>query len=354
MARKTNITDELEAYLVGGAVRDALLGRAVGDNDWVVVHSSVDQMLALGFTQVGRDFPVFLHPDTHDEYALARTERKQGQGHRGFVVDASAEVTLEEDLQRRDLTINAIARDPQGNLIDPFGGAADLEAHIFRHVSPAFAEDPLRVFRVARFASQLPEFSVAAETQHLMRQMCEAGELSSLSAERVWQETEKALSAAAPERFFNVLAQVAGLDFWMPELRGQSPQFKRVEAVYRYAELPLNEAEFDSLANRLKVPGRYQQMATDRLQWADIVMQWQSIDVASLAGALQALQVNHDNTRLLKLLEWLQLDQEQKDSLQQLGEGWRAVRISEAGLSGKAYGNALYKARCEWLDQARR
>jgi tRNA nucleotidyltransferase/poly(A) polymerase len=354
VARKSDIADELEVYLVGGAVRDGLLGRAVGDKDWVVLHSSVARMRKLGFTQVGRDFPVFLHPDTHEEYALARTERKQGQGHRGFVVDASPEVTLEEDLQRRDLTINAIARDPQGDLIDPFGGAADLQARIFRHVSPAFAEDPLRVFRVARFATQLPEFTVAPETLHLMQQMCQAGELSSLSAERVWQETEKALSAAAPERFFDVLEQVAGLDFWMPELRGQSPQFKRVEAVYRYAELPLNEAEFDALARRLKVPGRYQQMAADRLQWAEIVMHFQSIDVDLLARALQALQVNHDNTRLLKLLEWLQLDHEQKDSLQQLGEGWRAVRISDAGLSGKAYGNALYKARCEWLDQVRR
>ncbi len=354
MAQTPNLTDELEVYLVGGAVRDGLLGRTVGDNDWVVINSSVAQMLALGFTQVGRDFPVFLHPDTHEEYALARTERKQGQGHRGFVVDASPDVTLEEDLQRRDLTINAIARDPQGDLIDPYGGAADIEARLFRHVSSAFAEDPLRVFRVARFATQLPEFSVAPETLRLMQQMCEAGELSSLSAERVWQETEKALSSAAPHRFFKVLEQVGGLDFWMPELRGQSLQFKRANAVYRYAELPLDEADFDSLASRLKVPGRYQQMAADCLQWADIVAQWQSTDVASLASALQALQVNHDNTRLLRLLEWLQLDQEQKDSVLQLGEGWRSVQISDATLSGKAYGNALYKARCEWLDQVRR
>lgn len=354
MAQIPNITDELEVYLVGGAVRDGLLGRAVGDNDWVVVHSSVAQMLALGFTQVGRDFPVFLHPQTHEEYALARTERKQGQGHRGFVVDASPEVTLEEDLQRRDLTINAIAKDPQGDLIDPFGGAADLQARLLRHVSVAFAEDPLRVFRVARFAAQLPEFSVAPETLELMQQMCEARELASLSAERVWQETEKALSAEAPQRFFEVLEQVAGLDYWMPELRSRSPQFKRVNAVHRYAELPLDEADFDSLASRLKVPGRYQQMAADRLMWAEIVVQWRSIDVASLARALQALQVNHDNRRLLRLLEWLQLDKVHKDSVQQLGEGWRAVQISDGGLSGKAYGNALYKARCEWLDQARR
>ena len=348
------MTDELETYLVGGAVRDRLLGRPVFDHDWVVVRSSVAQMLALGFTQVGRDFPVFLHPETHEEYALARTERKQGHGHRGFVVNASPEVTLEEDLQRRDLTINAIAQDPQGELIDPFGGAADLEARIFRHVSPAFAEDPLRVFRVARFSAQLPEFSVAPETLRLMQQMCEAGELTSLSAERVWQGTEKALNAAAPERFFTLLSQVAGLAFWMPELRGRPVKFERHSAVYRYAELPLDGAEFETLGVRLKVPGRYQQIASDRLNYAQIIVQWRSIEVTQFAAAMQALQVNHDNTRLLRLLDWLQLDQVQKDTLLQLGEGWRGVQIQEEGLSGKAYGNALIKARCEWLDQARR
>ncbi|XOV85673.1 MAG: polynucleotide adenylyltransferase [bacterium] len=344
----------MDAYLVGGAVRDALLGRAVGDKDWVVVGSSAAQMLALGFTQVGRDFPVFLHPGTHDEYALARTERKQGRGHRGFVVNANPEVTLEEDLARRDLTINAIAQHRDGHLIDPFGGATDLEARRLRHVSMAFAEDPLRVFRVARFAAQLPEFGVAPETLALMRQMCEAGELSSLSAERVWQETQKALAAPAPEQFFTVLNEVSGLGFWMPELQDRPVMFRHIHPVDRYAELPLDQVAFDAFGARLKVPGHYRQAAADRLAWADTLRQWQTIEVSQLAAAMQSLQVSHDNGRLLWLVQWLQLNATDHRKIQQLAQGWRRVRIHKTGLGGKAYGNALYKARCDWLDQARR
>jgi tRNA nucleotidyltransferase (CCA-adding enzyme) len=188
--------EQLQCYLVGGAVRDELLGRPSPDRDWVVVGATEQQLLALDFVRVGKDFPVFLHPQTKEEHALARTERKRGQGHRGFVVDARPDVTLEQDLGRRDLTINAIAKTSEGHLIDPYKGQQDLHDRVLRHVSEAFIEDPLRVFRVARFAAQLPGFTVAAETQALMRNMTAAGELETLSAERVWQEFAKALGAA--------------------------------------------------------------------------------------------------------------------------------------------------------------
>src|SRR5690606_26178878 len=187
--------DEFEAYLVGGAVRDALLGIDGGDRDWVVVGQTPEAMRARGFRAVGRDFPVFLHPDTGEEYALARTERKSGRGHRGFVVDADPSVTLEEDLGRRDFTINAIAQRPDGTLVDPLGGARDLEARVLRHVGPAFVEDPLRVLRAARFMARLAPlgFRVADETRTLMREMVAAGELAELVPERVWQELVRAL-----------------------------------------------------------------------------------------------------------------------------------------------------------------
>ena len=175
----------MRIYRVGGSVRDQLMGRPAGDRDWVVVGASPDDMLTAGYTPVGRDFPVFLHPETHEEYALARTERKTAPGYRGFVFHADASVTLEEDLARRDLTINAIACDQDGTLIDPRGGRADIEARVLRHVSPAFAEDPVRILRIARFAARFDDFSVAPETLALMRDMVRAGEVDALVAERV-------------------------------------------------------------------------------------------------------------------------------------------------------------------------
>ena len=175
----------MKIYTVGGAVRDRLLGLPAGDRDYVVVGGSPEAMLAAGFTPVGKDFPVFLHPQTHEEYALARTERKTGHGYHGFSVHAAPEVTLEEDLARRDLTINAMAEDADGQVIDPHGGQRDLSARILRHVGPAFAEDPVRILRLARFAARFPQFSVAPETQVLMRQMVRAGEVKHLVAERV-------------------------------------------------------------------------------------------------------------------------------------------------------------------------
>jgi tRNA nucleotidyltransferase (CCA-adding enzyme) len=210
----------MQVYLVGGAVRDALLNRKVVERDYVVVGATPEEMLSQGYTQVGKDFPVFLHPKTQEEYALARTERKSGKGYTGFVCDASSSVTLEEDLLRRDLTVNAIAQDNYGKLIDPYGGKKDLENRVLRHVSEAFSEDPLRVFRVARFATRYAYlgFTIATETMALMQSMAQSGELSTLSAERVWQETKRSLLEKTPHVFFTVLNQAHGLNDWFTEL----------------------------------------------------------------------------------------------------------------------------------------
>ena len=210
----------MKTYLVGGAVRDALLKLPVKDRDWVVVGATPEAMLAQGFQQVGRDFPVFLHPHSREEYALARTERKSGNGYTGFVTWSAPDVTLEQDLQRRDLTINAIAQRENGELIDPFHGERDLQARLLRHVSDAFNEDPLRVLRVARFAARFAHlnFRIADETQALMRQMAASGELSHLTAERVWKETEKALTSRNPQVYFQTLRDCGALEVLFPEL----------------------------------------------------------------------------------------------------------------------------------------
>ena len=206
----------MEIYCVGGAVRDGLLGLPVADRDHVVVGATVEEMIRRGFKPVGRDFPVFLHPETHAEYALARTERKVARGYRGFTIYAAPEVTLEQDLARRDLTINAMAMDAEGRLIDPFGGERDLRAGILRHVGPAFAEDPVRILRVARFAARFG-FAVADATMVLMRQMVAEGEADALVPERAWQEFAKGLMGAAPERMFSVLARSRLLERFLPE-----------------------------------------------------------------------------------------------------------------------------------------
>jgi tRNA nucleotidyltransferase (CCA-adding enzyme) len=210
----------MEVYLVGGAVRDELLGRAPKERDWVVVGATAEDLARQGMQQVGRDFPVFLHPETHEEYALARTERKSGTGYYGFTTDSSPTVTLEQDLARRDLTINAVARATDGRLIDPYGGQRDLDARLLRHVSPAFVEDPLRVLRVARFAARFAglNFRVADDTLALMREMSRGGELKALVPERVWQETKRALEEEAPQVFFQVLRDCEALAHVFPEV----------------------------------------------------------------------------------------------------------------------------------------
>jgi len=219
-ANQTVTTTPGRAYIVGGAVRDALLGIQSKDKDWVVVGATPEQMASAGFQQVGADFPVFLHPDTKDEYALARTERKQGRGYKGFICDAGQHVTLEQDLERRDLTINSMAQSSDGQIVDPYDGQQDLAKKILRHTSNAFIEDPLRVLRVARFAARFSHlgFHIAAKTKTLMKSMVEQGELNDLTPERVWQETQRALTEASPRVYFDTLRDCGALKVLMPEL----------------------------------------------------------------------------------------------------------------------------------------
>ena len=237
----------MQVYLVGGAVRDALLNRKVVERDYVVVGATPEEMISQGFTQVGKDFPVFLHPKTQEEYALARTERKSGKGYTGFVCDASSSVTLEEDLLRRDLTVNAIAQDNLGKLIDPYGGQKDLENRLLRHVSEAFNEDPLRVFRVARFATRYAYlgFTIANETMALMQAMADSGELSTLSAERVWQETKRSLLEKTPHVFFSVLNEAHGLSDWFAELESSVDTALATLKTAVALEKAVNESSFN-------------------------------------------------------------------------------------------------------------
>jgi tRNA nucleotidyltransferase (CCA-adding enzyme) len=234
--------NDLKIYCVGGAVRDDLLGLPVQDRDWVVVGATPEEMTKRGFRPVGKDFPVFLHPDTHEEYALARTERKTAPGYKGFVIHASPEVTLEEDLLRRDFTLNAIARDTDGTLIDPYGGVADLRAGILRHVSPAFNEDPVRILRAARFVARF-NFSIAPETQELMRSMVSNGEVDALVSERVWQELARGLMEKIPSHFFFTLRECGALAKILPEL----------DALFGVPQPPQYHPEIDCGIHTMKV-----------------------------------------------------------------------------------------------------
>lgn len=254
----------MQVYLVGGAVRDALLGMTVKERDWVVVGGSREELLRAKYREVGRDFPVFLHPDSHEEYALARLERKTGPGYRGFSVEFGPEVTLEDDLARRDLTVNAIAQAVDGSLVDPYGGVRDLEARILRHVSPAFVEDPVRILRVARFAARFASlgFKVAPETQALMRNMVERGEACALVAERVWQETEKALRESAASEFFRVLRECGALAVIYPEL----------DRLYGVPQPPKWHPEIDSGVHTLMVLDQAVRLSSDvRVRFAALV-----------------------------------------------------------------------------------
>ena len=258
----------MKAYVVGGAVRDELLGLPVADRDWVVVGATPEDMARQGFRPVGKDFPVFLHPQTHEEYALARTERKSGRGYKGFTVYAAPDVTLEDDLARRDLTINAMAKDEAGGLIDPFGGAKDLREGVLRHVSAAFEEDPVRILRVARFVARFG-FRIAPETEALMRRMVALGEADHLVAERVWQEFSRGLMEKHPARMLEVLERCGLSARVMPEIRNDRAALERAAAAnapspVRFAVLTwgLGAGQIDALAERLRAPNEERDLAT--------------------------------------------------------------------------------------------
>lgn len=284
----------MKAWRVGGAVRDALLGRPGSDVDWVVTGTTPEAMRAAGYLPVGRDFPVFLHPVTKQEYALARTERKTAPGYHGFVFHADPAVTLEEDLQRRDLTINAMAQDETGRVIDPYGGQRDLQARLLRHVSPAFAEDPVRILRVARFAARFVDFQVAAETQALMQHMVTAGEVDALVAERVWQELSRGLMEAQPSRMFDVLHDCGALARLMPEIAtdwaSDEPDAIRWRQTIDLAarrELPL-PARFAVVTHRLGASERAVQTGATAVDLLTLCARWRipadCREVAELAG----------------------------------------------------------------------
>jgi tRNA nucleotidyltransferase (CCA-adding enzyme) len=350
----------MEIYLVGGAVRDELLGRAVSERDWVVVGSSPEALTALGYRQVGRDFPVFLHPATQDEYALARTERKSGPGHTGFVCHAGPDVTLEQDLVRRDLTINAMARDESGRLVDLFGGADDLGRRLLRHVSDAFVEDPLRLFRVARFAAQLPGFEVAPETLALLRHMAAENQLAELSAERVWVELEKALQTEAPARFFEVLQAANALAPWLVEFIDRAPCFPyrdRPDAVQlTAAEMGfaalcwnLDPETVDALCERLRAPRRYQRLAESVARHGRCLAHWRTSAPAAVLDGLAAIGAfvrDRDPEPALRVIEACSgaaLDDLRRAMAAAAAIG--AAAFVRQGLTGPAIGDAIRTAR---------
>jgi tRNA nucleotidyltransferase (CCA-adding enzyme) len=262
----------LKIYLVGGAVRDKLLSLPVKERDWVVVGATPEEMLKLGYKPVGKDFPVFLHPKTYEEYALARTERKTGKGYKGFKFYADPSVTLEDDLKRRDLTINAMAKTLDGELIDPFNGRKDLDNKVLKHVSEAFAEDPVRILRIARFAARFGDFTIHQSTMQLMHEIVTAGEVDALVAERVWQELQRALSLEYPWRFFEVLKDCTALKILFPEIAEQlQAVLKSLQAAtklspketIRFAAIasPLEQKAIENLCARIRVPSEYKDLA---------------------------------------------------------------------------------------------
>ncbi|MAY71628.1 MAG: polynucleotide adenylyltransferase [Halomonas sp.] len=368
----------LEVYRVGGAVRDALLGWPVKDTDWVVVGATPEAMRQRGFRPVGRDFPVFLHPETHEEYALARTERKSGHGYTGFVVHASPEVTLEEDLARRDLTINAMAESLDGALVDPFDGRRDLDERLLRHVSPAFVEDPLRVLRTARFLARYAGlgFRIAEPTQALMRQLAESGELDHLVAERVWVETEKALGEPEPRHFFDALAACGALRRLMPAL-GEAGRDVLEHSLVRMTTLPealagspcwrwgrlmeaLSEPARKALEERLKLPNDYRdaghQLALTR-QLATTLGQNDDRSAPAIAmDWLDGIDAWRRGERVAPLLSVLALTR--PEDAARLALGYRtALALSprdllDEGFKGAALGQELRRRRLATLEDA--
>ncbi len=354
-------------YAVGGCVRDALLGRPVVDRDWVVTGSTPQAMVDAGFKPVGRDFPVFLHPLTHDEYALARTERKSAPGYRGFTFHTGPGVTLEQDLARRDLTINAIAQDDAGRLIDPFGGQRDLAAKLLRHVSPAFAEDPVRLLRVARFAARFAGFAVAPETQVLLKQLVDGGEVNALVPERVWQEVARGLMEAQPSRMLQVLADCGALarlasgvdlDLKLPQVLDLAAQVQAPLPV-RWACLAAAAAD---LGAQLKPPSDCAELASAFNREAASVHASAALDAAGLVQLLERCDAIRRPQRMAELLLACECDargrglvggdyaprQRLAIALQSaLGVDTASVALAAAarGLAGPAVGDAVRQAR---------
>ncbi|CAM3760685.1 multifunctional CCA addition/repair protein [Parendozoicomonas haliclonae] len=368
----------MKTYLVGGAVRDKLLGLPVKDRDWMVTGATPEDMTRKGFRPVGQDFPVFLHPKSNEEYALARTERKSGHGYSGFVFHTSPDISVEDDLLRRDLTINAIAEDEQGQLIDPYQGQQDLQQRILRHVSPAFREDPLRILRVARFAARFYElgFTVAEETLSLMQEMVSEGEADWLVAERVWQETTRALDSKNPEIYFQVLYQVGALQVVMPEvcalykstpsLNSSALQVAAIESkdtVVRFAcatvaETP--EQKLAKLCQRMKIPVQFKGVAII----CEKVLSFWGQDTLTAEESLTLLQQTDGfrrPERFEQILDACEIlaqaaghNHSWKEYLNKSLAACKALNVQDflqQGLKGKELADALNNARIEAIRQ---
>ena len=383
----------MKVWKVGGAVRDALLGRPCGDTDWVVTGATPEQMVAAGYTPVGRDFPVFLHPVTKEEYALARTERSVAPGYHGFVFHTAPDVTLEQDLQRRDLTINAMAEDADGTLIDPWGGQRDLSARLLRHVSPAFAEDPVRILRVARFAARFGDFSVAPDTALLMRQMVRSGEVDALVAERVWQELSRGLMEPHPSRMFDVLHDCGALARLLPEVDADwsdapgAAAMNRAHlrhalgaAARRHAPLPVRFAvlthrlgsmpssdgpgSLPALCERWRIPTDCRELAELMLRERHAVQRSTAMDAEALVGLLDSADAWRRPERfelLLQACDVIARAHAEEDEDTPLSSRCRlrsalkhasaldtsviAQRAAAAGARGPAIGAAIHQAR---------
>ncbi|HEX4024296.1 MAG TPA: multifunctional CCA tRNA nucleotidyl transferase/2'3'-cyclic phosphodiesterase/2'nucleotidase/phosphatase [Steroidobacteraceae bacterium] len=326
----------MELYLVGGAVRDELLGRPVAERDWVVVGATPQEMEQRGFRAVGRDFPVYLHPQTHEEYALARLERKVGPGYRGFTTQSSPDVTLEQDLQRRDLTINAIARASDGRLIDPFDGRRDLEQRVLRHVSAAFVEDPVRILRVARFAARFAAlgFTVAPETRVLMRQMVDNGEVRALVPERLWRELERALGEPQPPACFDTLQDCGALPVLMPELAWREHERRALQAAVslsadptvRFAALlaDIDVAAIGSLCDRLRVPNDYRELAVLGARLSASLAQAWHLEPGNLLRLFETADAFRRPDRFAKLLLAAQADEQARSQAPSQG-AWKLL-----------------------------
>ena len=361
----------MKSYLVGGAVRDTLLGYPFHEKDWVVVGATPAEMIEAGYAQVGRDFPVFLHPDSKEEYALARTERKSGPGYHGFVVHADRGVTLEEDLERRDLTINAMAMDASGDIIDPYHGQQDLADRVLRHVSPHFIEDPLRVLRVARFAARYHHlgFTIASETAALLSQIVAADELPHLSIERVWVEMEKALGTTHPEVFFHTLADCQGLAILLPELSVSqgiaalaraAPHTPRLDCRWASLLADLPEARVKAINNHLKVPNAFNLLST-RVSAARPTLKTalrDATDCMVLIKLLDALRRDEPFEGVCETLIALeQNSDEAKTTIELLRTACDRARtvtaadFTDSGLTGPELGTAIEAARIEQLRE---
>ncbi len=357
----------MKIYLVGGSVRDELLGLAIKDRDWVVVGATPDEMLGQGYRQVGKDFPVFLHPESKEEYALARIERKTGQGHTGFSCNSDATVTLEEDLSRRDLTINAIAKDANGELIDPYGGIADIEKRCLRHVSPAFVEDPLRVLRVARFAARFADrkFEVAGATMDLMRDIANSAELQLLPTERVWSELGRALEENSPAAFFDTLRSCGALEALLPELSGQQRVWQQLdshasnppEVLFAWLTSTLEADALQTLLQRIRPPKRFSELAQLCNELGEGFCQARQSSSSQLLEFLQRGDAMRRTERFQLLLNACSLAFPEASG----NAAWLKTALAtcqevdigalaKAGVSGKELGELIHSERITRLD----